>query len=202
MISPAALAAVAPDPARAPDRLSARWLLALAAQLVRDVGDLITGATRAQRKLATFAMDGTVRFASAAERAAFTAELMQAVTSLVAKYHDEQAEADASIIPWSPSIRASRCGRTPAFRKQDPDGPLARVDHEASPGQPRAPGAIQTPGYRLVVHGPQRATQERWRCLGHVGEYTPSGRSPAGLRLAGAPRKRPGAERLVHRTSS
>jgi DNA-binding transcriptional ArsR family regulator len=33
VISPAALAAVAPDPARAPDRLSAGWLLALAAQL-------------------------------------------------------------------------------------------------------------------------------------------------------------------------
>src|ERR1700751_3744734 len=65
VISPAALAAVAPDPARAPDRLSARWLLALAAQLVRDIGDLITGAERAQKKLATFAMDSRVRFASA-----------------------------------------------------------------------------------------------------------------------------------------
>ena len=31
VISPAALAAVAPDPSRSPDRLSARWLLALAA---------------------------------------------------------------------------------------------------------------------------------------------------------------------------
>src|SRR5260370_1022921 len=68
VISPSALAAVAPDPARAPDRLSARWLLALAAQLVRDVGDLITGATRAPRQLPTFAMDGTGRFASAAHR--------------------------------------------------------------------------------------------------------------------------------------
>ena len=92
VISPAALAAVAPDPARAPDRLSARWLLALAAQLVRDVGDLITGADRAQKKLATFATDGRVRFASAADRAAFTAELMQAVTALVVKYHDERAD--------------------------------------------------------------------------------------------------------------
>jgi DNA-binding transcriptional ArsR family regulator len=91
VISPSALAAVAPDPARAPDRLSARWLLAVAAQLVRDVGDLISGATRAQRKLATFAMDGQVRFASAADRAAFAGELAQAVTALVAKYHDEQA---------------------------------------------------------------------------------------------------------------
>ncbi|MGH3912932.1 MAG: ArsR/SmtB family transcription factor, partial [Pseudonocardiaceae bacterium] len=31
VISPTALAVVAPDPARAPDRLSARWLLAVAA---------------------------------------------------------------------------------------------------------------------------------------------------------------------------
>src|ERR671923_2103862 len=43
VISPAALGAVQPDPARAPDRLSARWLLALAAQLVRDVGELVSG---------------------------------------------------------------------------------------------------------------------------------------------------------------
>jgi DNA-binding transcriptional ArsR family regulator len=100
---------IAPDPARAPDRLSARWLLALAAQLVRDVGDLITGATRAQRKLATFAMDGTVRFASAADRAAFTAELMQAVTSLVAKYHDEQAAGGREhhlVVAVHPSVTA------------------------------------------------------------------------------------------------
>ncbi len=44
VISPTALAAVRPDPDRAPDRLSARWLLALAARLVGDVGTLITGA--------------------------------------------------------------------------------------------------------------------------------------------------------------
>src|SRR5690242_1305329 len=48
VISPSALAAVAPDPGRAPDRLSARWLLALAARLVREVGTLITGGARAQ----------------------------------------------------------------------------------------------------------------------------------------------------------
>src|SRR5918996_2356535 len=43
VISPAALAAVQPDPSRSRDRLSAFWLLALAARLVRDVGSLITG---------------------------------------------------------------------------------------------------------------------------------------------------------------
>src|SRR5256885_11786220 len=38
VISPAALASVAPDPGRSPDRLSASWLLAVASRLVRDVG--------------------------------------------------------------------------------------------------------------------------------------------------------------------
>jgi DNA-binding transcriptional ArsR family regulator len=92
VISPAALASVAPDPSRSPDRLSARWLLALAAQLVRDVGTLIVGASPARKKLATFAIDGRVRFASAADRAAFAEELSAAVAALVSKYHDDSAE--------------------------------------------------------------------------------------------------------------
>ena len=91
VISPAALADVAPDPARAPDQLSARWLLALAARLVRDVGTLITGAERARKRLATFAVDGEIRFASATDRAAYADELAGAVTGLVRKYHDESA---------------------------------------------------------------------------------------------------------------
>jgi len=92
VISPTALAAVQPDPARSPDRLSARWLLAVAGRLVRDVGLLITGAAKAQQRVATFALDGEVRFASAADRAAFAEELTTAVTTLVGKYHDETAE--------------------------------------------------------------------------------------------------------------
>jgi DNA-binding transcriptional ArsR family regulator len=92
VISPAALGAVAPDPGRAPDRLSARWLIAVAARTVREVGELLAGATSAGKRLATFAVDGEVRFASAADRAAFADELAQAVTALVGKYHDEGAE--------------------------------------------------------------------------------------------------------------
>lgn len=91
VISPAALSAVAPDPSHARDQLSARWLLAVAARLVRDVGLLVTGAARARKPVATFAIDGEVRFASAADRAAFATELGDAVTSLVARYHDASA---------------------------------------------------------------------------------------------------------------
>ncbi len=91
VISPAALGSVAPDPARSPDRLSAQWLIAVAARVVREVGELLVGATKARKRLATFAIDGEVRFASAADRAAFADELAQAVTALVGKYHDESA---------------------------------------------------------------------------------------------------------------
>lgn len=92
VISPLALAAVQPDPARFRDQLSARWLLSVAARLVRDVGTLITGADRARQRVATFALDGEVRFGSAAERAAFVDELTRGIAALVAKYHDEDAE--------------------------------------------------------------------------------------------------------------
>jgi len=107
VISPTALAAVAPDPDRSPDQLSALWLLALAARLVKEVGELIGRAKRARRPLATFAIDTEVRFASAPDRAAFAAELSDAVERLVSKYHDESAargRAHRLIVALHPSI--------------------------------------------------------------------------------------------------
>jgi DNA-binding transcriptional ArsR family regulator len=91
VISPSALAAVAPDPSRRPDERSARWLLALAGRTVREVGELVTRAAAAGKPLATLGIDSEVRFASAKERAAFAAELADAINRLVAKYHDEGA---------------------------------------------------------------------------------------------------------------
>jgi DNA-binding transcriptional ArsR family regulator len=91
VISPGVLAGVQPDPAVSPDGLSARWLLALAARTLREVGESLAGARKARRKLATFAIDGEIRFGSAADRAAFADELSASMASLVAKYHDETA---------------------------------------------------------------------------------------------------------------
>jgi DNA-binding transcriptional ArsR family regulator len=91
VISPTALSAVAPDPSRAPDQRSARWLLAVAGRLVSEVGELITGSSAAGKPLATLGIDSEVRFASAKDRGAFAAELAQSVNELVAKYHDESA---------------------------------------------------------------------------------------------------------------
>ncbi|GHH73803.1 transcriptional regulator [Streptomyces sulfonofaciens] len=108
VISPTALGAVQPDPGRARDQLSARWLLSLAARLVRDVGALIVGAGRARRPLATFALDAEVRFASAADRAAFVEELTRGVGALVRKYHDGGAAAGRDhrvVVALHPSVK-------------------------------------------------------------------------------------------------
>ena len=88
VVSPGALGAAANDPARASDRLSARYLIALAARMVREVGDLARRSEQQHKRLATLALDLEIRFRSPAERAAFTDELAVAVTSLVSRYHD------------------------------------------------------------------------------------------------------------------
>ncbi|MER6174301.1 helix-turn-helix domain-containing protein [Streptosporangium sp. NPDC001681] len=111
VISPVALASVEPDPARSPDQLSAGWLLAVAARLVRDVGALIAGAAKARKRVATFAIDTEVRFASAADRAAFAQELAGAVTTLVSKYHDQSAEHGRDhriVVAVHPSMKETR----------------------------------------------------------------------------------------------
>ncbi len=90
-VSPAALGAAAIDPARVPDRLSAAYVVALASRAVREVGGLLRGAARAGQRLPALAVDADVRFASAADRAAFAADLAGAVRTLAARYHDETA---------------------------------------------------------------------------------------------------------------
>lgn len=92
VVSPEALGPAAADPARTADRLSAGYLIALAARVVREVGDLVRGARRANKPLATLSLDAEIRFRSAADRAAFTNDLVAAVTDLVARYHDESVE--------------------------------------------------------------------------------------------------------------
>jgi DNA-binding transcriptional ArsR family regulator len=98
VVSPAALSKDACEPGRSIDHLSAGYLVALAARLVREVGDLLRRADEAGKRLATLALDTEICFRSAADRAAFTDELTRAVTGLVARYHD-------------PSTPGSRCHR-------------------------------------------------------------------------------------------
>ena len=91
IVSPDALGPVTTDPGRRADRLSASYLIALGARLVREVSDLARRARTLEKRLPTLSMDTRIRFRSAAERAAFSDELAQAIRSLVSRYHDDSA---------------------------------------------------------------------------------------------------------------
>ena len=91
VVSPDALGAAASDPERSTDRLSAQYVIALAARIVREVGTLVRRADRAGKRLPTLAIDTEIRFRSADERKRFTEELTHTITRLVSEYHDESA---------------------------------------------------------------------------------------------------------------
>jgi len=91
VVSPSALGRIGADPARNNDRLSASYLIALAARIVREVGQLWRGARKSDKRLATLSIDTVIRFKSPVERAAFTHDLAQMITTLAARYHDETA---------------------------------------------------------------------------------------------------------------
>jgi DNA-binding transcriptional ArsR family regulator len=91
VVSPDAMGQAASDPARLRDRLSAAYVIALAARVVREVGGMARNAVREGKRLPVLGLDTDIRFASPADRAAFAEELTAAVTALVGKYHDEQA---------------------------------------------------------------------------------------------------------------
>lgn len=91
MVSPIAMGPVAVDPERKADRLSASYLIALAARVVREVADLVRRATETGKRLATLSVDTEIRFRSATDRAAFSAELAESIAKLVSKYHDPAA---------------------------------------------------------------------------------------------------------------
>ena len=101
VVSPAALGPVG-DMARTQDRLSASYLIALGARLVREVSDLVARARAASKRLATLSVDTEIRFRSPEDRAAFTAELVAAVNALARRYHATEGRAHRVVLAGYP----------------------------------------------------------------------------------------------------
>jgi DNA-binding transcriptional ArsR family regulator len=102
VVSPAALGETAADPAHTADRLSARYLVALAGRLVREVADLARRAEAAGKRLPTMTIDTEIRFRSAADRAAFADELTAAVMDLAARYHHDDGRPHRLVVAAHP----------------------------------------------------------------------------------------------------
>ena len=91
VVSPSAWGLAAADPDREVDRLSANYLIALGARVINEVGDLVRRARVSGKRLATLGIATEVRFRSAVDRSAFSAELTEAIATLVSKYHDQHS---------------------------------------------------------------------------------------------------------------
>ena len=150
VVSPSALGPVAADPNREIDRLSASYLIALGARVVREVGDLVRRAKETGKRLATLAVDTEVRFRSPTDRAAFSNELTEAITKLVSKYHDESA----------PGGRAHRLVVVahPLPQKSQSQGAIMSVKKEAS-GRRSVQVEVEVPGtpeevWQAIATGP------------------------------------------------
>jgi DNA-binding transcriptional ArsR family regulator len=111
VVSPKALGPAATDPDRRADPLSASYLIALAARVVREVGDLLRRSREAGKRLPTLSLDAEIRFRSAADRAAFSRDLTDTITRLVSRYHDASApggRAHRLVVVAHPLPRESR----------------------------------------------------------------------------------------------
>jgi DNA-binding transcriptional ArsR family regulator len=102
VVSPAALCDGSADPALTRDRLSARYLVALAGRVVREVGVLARAAGEAGRRLPTMAIDTEIRFRSAEERARFADELTEALLGLAARYHHDDGRPHRLVVAAHP----------------------------------------------------------------------------------------------------
>ena len=91
LISPETLGAMGTKPEEARDRFSAAYLAAVSGRTIRDLAAIRRRADAEGKRVATLTLESEVRFASAESRAAFAEELTQAITHLIAKYHDTAA---------------------------------------------------------------------------------------------------------------
>lgn len=108
VISPAALAEAAVDPDQAADRFSARYLIALAGRLVREVGGLARRADAAGARLPTLSIDTEIRFRSAEDRAAFADDLTAAVLELAARYHHDDGRPHRLVVAAHPTPKETQ----------------------------------------------------------------------------------------------
>jgi len=105
VVSPAAVDEGGADPAMTQDRASARYLVALAGRVVREVGQLARSAESSRRRIPTMAIDTEIGFASPEDRAAFAADLTEAVIQLAARYHHDDGRPHRLVVAAHPRPR-------------------------------------------------------------------------------------------------
>lgn len=129
VVAPRLLEALEADPDELRDQYSAAYLLATAARTLREVAEMREAARAAGKKLPTLTVETEIRIASPAAQQAFAGELADAVSRLVEKYHDENAESGRSFrIVTTGHPTASTDAGAPASPASAPTTPEPREE--------------------------------------------------------------------------
>lgn len=113
LISPEALGAVSGEPGKVADRASSAYLVAVAAEAIREVAVLRERAREAGKKLATLTMQTRVRLGSPEAMNQFAEELTGAVAALVAKHNAVASSTEGRVFKLM-------LGAYPAFTGAEP----------------------------------------------------------------------------------
>jgi DNA-binding transcriptional ArsR family regulator len=114
VVDPAAMGSLAVDPDEAGDRSSAGYLVALASRAVRELAELLSRARGKRSRLATAAVNSTVRLRSPAAFHEFQKDLSRAVAQVVAKHHEERGEGR-----WFRVVAGAYPGPRPAQQSEE-----------------------------------------------------------------------------------
>jgi DNA-binding transcriptional ArsR family regulator len=96
VVAPEALGPVAARADQVEDRMSAEYLLALAAQTQGELGRVLSDAAREGKRVATLSMSAEVRFTTPAQRARFARALRKAITRVVGRHTSPSSTAEGA----------------------------------------------------------------------------------------------------------
>ncbi len=135
---------------------------------MREVGDLWKRARQADKHLATLALDTEIRFASPADRAAFTRDLTQAVTELAGRYHDasrtgRRAAASPRRRLPSSSCPNSRKGFVMPVKKEPSGRRSVQAEVEVTGSPEQVWQAIASGAWNFVVVRPDKTRRAHRR---------------------------------------
>ena len=108
-LSPELLGKLAADPAQVADKLSAAYLVGLAAKMQTELGQVTELAEKAGKRLATLSLNTEIRFLSRDQRTQFTEALQAAMIDIIGRYSAPYRNPDGSAAEGRPFRLALGC---------------------------------------------------------------------------------------------
>lgn len=120
VVAPEALGPVRPVAEGIEDRMSAEYLVALAAQMQGDLGQVLADASRQGKRVATLTLSSEIRFTSPEQRARFARALQRAITRVVGRYAGPTSTAEGEPAAGRLFRLVVACYPPPAQRRGQP----------------------------------------------------------------------------------